>query len=236
MPDPSNRLENLISTGPHAGTLGAFSTGVKLRTQYEHLLWQAIEHNQTSLWASDSRRVVATARYFAAGFFGLEWENTARLHVIPETADLGADTLTPGDTCLNYVNNIDGYGHDYGYKKAGEWRSTYLPAIAERLQVQNPNITFSMEEVYTMQEICGFETLAKGSSPWCDVFTHSEWESFEYARDVLHYYRAGPGNRYGATMGLLWLNATTNLLNAGPDAGPLFFSLCVSLPIPCHSR
>ena len=76
-----------------------------------------------------------------------------------------------------------------------------------------------------MQEMCGFETLVRGSSPWCDVFSHEDWRNFEYARDVIHYYRAGSGNPFGAVMGWLWLNATANLLEAGPGAGTLFFSL-----------
>lgn len=42
-----------------------------------------------------------------------------------------------------------------------------------------------------MQEMCGFEITVRGKSKWCDVFTHEEWLEFEYARDVIHYYRAG---------------------------------------------
>lgn len=76
-----------------------------------------------------------------------------------------------------------------------------------------------------MQEICGFETLARGSSPWCKVFTQEEWLQFEYARDVIHYFRTGPGNPYGMAMGWLWLNTTANLIHLGPEvAGPIFFS------------
>ena len=76
-----------------------------------------------------------------------------------------------------------------------------------------------------MQEMCGFETTVKGSSKWCDAFTKDEWLNFEYARDVIHYYRAGQGNGYGRTLGWLWVNATANLIKRGPDAGPVFFSL-----------
>lgn len=224
MPEPSKRLENLVPTGPYAGTLEAFETGTKLRGRYEHLLYQALEQNQTSLWASGSKRVIDTARYFATGFYGIDWEDTATLHVIPETSDLGADTLTAGDTCKNYAENIDTKGHDYGYKMLGDFQSSYLPSIADRLHSQNPKITFTNAEIYIMQEMCGFEILSKGKSPWCDVFTHAEWRQFEYARDVLHYYRAGAGNKYGANMGWLLLNATTNLLSQGPEAGPLYFS------------
>jgi len=144
--------------------------------------------------------------------------------IIPETSDLGADTLTPGDTCLDYANNIDDRGHDYGARQLAVFRSTYLPVIAHRFLEDNPELPFTDDEVYAMQEICGFETIAKGSSPWCDAFSHKEWESFEYARDLLHYYRSGPGNPYGAAMGWLWLNAAANLLRPGSEAGELFFS------------
>lgn len=223
--DPANQLESLVATGPNAGTLDAFSTGVKLRTRYEDLLTAALERNQTTFWASDSGRVIDTAKYFAAGFFGIEWRGTSALEVIPEASDLGADTLTPGDTCYKYAEDVDSRGHDYGRKRLLKFRSTYLPAIATRLQEQNPNITFTRDEIYSMQEMCGFETIVKGSSDWCNVFTRDEWESFEYARDVIHYYRAGPGNPYSVTMGWPWLNATTNILRQGPEAGPLYFSL-----------
>lgn len=77
-----------------------------------------------------------------------------------------------------------------------------------------------------MQEMCGFETLARGSSPWCDVFTHDEWENFEYVRDVLHFYRTGPGNPYSKAMGSLWADATAKLLaRGGEQAGELFLSV-----------
>ncbi|GAM82530.1 hypothetical protein ANO11243_005120 [Dothideomycetidae sp. 11243] len=225
MPDPGARLDNLVPVGPYAGTLEAFHTGIKLRTRYESLVEEAVALGQTNLWASGSKRVEETAKYFAAGLYGLNWTNIATLHVIPETMDLGADTLTPGDTCTAYRDNIDDFGHDYGYHKLNEWKATYLPPIASRLATLAPEISFTIHEIYTMQEMCGFETLARGNSPWCDLFTRSEWEHFEYARDLLHFYRAGAGNRYGPTMGWLYLNATTELLMSDPeDVGRLFFS------------
>ncbi|KAK5129021.1 hypothetical protein LTR85_000354 [Meristemomyces frigidus] len=224
MADPAQRFENLVATGPFAGTLEAFAAGVKLRTRYEHLLEEALAGNQTSLWTCGSRRDIETAEYFGAGFFGIDWEQKARLHVISETPDHGANTLTPGRTCRNYRYNFDEYGHDYGIRKLYEWRRAYLPPIIKRLAKQNPNLIFTEAEVYSMQELCGFETIAKGDSMWCDVFSHEDWESFEYARDLLHYYRAGPGNPYSGAMGWLWLNATAHLLRQGPAAGPLYLS------------
>lgn len=224
--DPQRHFDQLTTTGPYAGTLNAFTTGVKLRSRYEHLLPRRLSgRRKTNFWASDCTRVIDTARYFAAGFFGLNWQDTATLHVIPETEDRGGDTLTPGDTCLKYIDDVE-HGHDQGAVKLAQFRATYLGAVRRRLKQQNPGIEFTDDEVYAMQEMCGFETTVRGSSMWCDVFTKDEWLSFEYARDVIHYYRAGPGTkRYGAAMGWLWLNATANLMAEGPEAGPLFFSL-----------
>jgi acid phosphatase len=167
--------------------------------------------------------VIDTARHFGAGFFGLDWELNADLEIISEGSELGADTLTPGDTCLKYVDDEEA-GHEFGYTALELFRSTYLGDLRRRLLEQNPEVDFSEEEIYAMQEMCGFEITVRGSSQWCDVFTQDEFLSFEYARDILHYYRAGPGTKYGSTMGWLWLNATKNLMLQGPEAGPFFFS------------
>lgn len=110
-----------------------------------------------------------------------------------------------------------------------KYRATYLGDISKRLSKENEGFNFTDEEIYSMQETCGFETTVRGTSQWCDVFTQDEWLSFEYARDIIHYYRAGPGNKYAKSMGWLWLNATANLIAEGPEsAGPLYFSLYVA--------
>ncbi|KAI7339633.1 phosphoglycerate mutase-like protein [Hortaea werneckii] len=225
MRNPAQRFENLVATGAYAGTLEAFATGVKLKSRYEHLLDDALARKQTTFWASGSKRVIETAKYFGAGFFGVDWPVFADLQVIPETRKRRTSTLTPGKSCRKYGDNVDGYGHDYGARMLYNWRSQYLPPIVARLQRENPGISFTEAHVYSMQELCGFETIALGSSPWCGVFTEEELESFEYARDLLHYYKAGPGNPYSGAMGMLWLNATANLLKEGPEkAGSLFLS------------
>lgn len=211
--------------GPYAGTLSAFRAGTRFRTRYLHLLSPEGSHYKIDLWASSTQRVVDTARYFVTGLFGLDWaDEKAALHLIPNSPERGTNTLTPQNTCLRYRWDTE-LGRDYGRSQLTSFTATYLPVIRARFREQNPSIEFTDREVYIMQEICGFETLARGTSPWCKAFSHEDWRNFEYARDVGHYYRAGPGNRYGATMGWLWLNATASLLRQGPEAGKMFFSL-----------
>lgn len=221
--NPSRDFGQLTRTGPYAGTLGAFTSGVRFGTRYSELI-----PNDATLrfWASDSQRVIDSARYFASGLFGLDWETSrkAELQIIPETFERGADTLTPGDTCREYLDSEQ--GHDLGAAMLARFQEAYTPGIAERLVQDNPALGgLEAWEVYGMQEMCGFEIMVRGLSPWCDLFSRQEWHSFEYARDLLLYYRAGPGNAYSATLGWLYLNATASLLSAGPDAGTLFLSL-----------
>jgi len=91
---PNQHFEQLTTTGPYAGVLEAFTTGVKLGTRYNHL-WNSSSPNVTHLWASESGRVIDTARHFSAGFFGLE-SKLAKVIVVSEAEDRGGDTLTPG--------------------------------------------------------------------------------------------------------------------------------------------
>lgn len=103
----------------------------------------------------------------------IELDEQVPTYSASRTSDLGADTLTPGDTCLKYVNDVE-LGHDNGYTQLSAFRSIYLPSIVTRLRKGNPAMTFTTSEVYSMQEMCGFEILVRGSSPWCNVFTQED--------------------------------------------------------------
>lgn len=227
---PQADFDQLTRSGLHAGTLAAFTTGVKLRTRYGHLLDHHFQRqNVLNLWAGDSERVIETAQHFAAGLLGLDWTSKATLHVIPETLATGGNTLTPGKACLAYQQDIE-FGREGGYAALAKFTDATFPRTAARLQKLintkgSTSVKLSTVDIYAMQELCGFEILTRGSSPWCDVFTREEWERFAYARDLLHFYRAGPGGKYSHAMGALYLNATAELMLQGPDAGPLFFSL-----------
>jgi len=204
-------FENLTTEGPYAGTKQAHKTGRTLRSRYGHLVSRT---RPTRFWSCSSPRDVETARHFAHGFFGPRWETdgSAHLQIIPEAPRQGADTLTPGDTCFRYRTD-DTEGHDLGYHKLSYWQPLFAQPIIERLTPLSGGVLLTPVDIYSMMEMCGFEILARGYSPWCAVFTQDEWLQFEYARDLLHFYRAGPGNQYAGAMGWLWLNATQELMS-----------------------
>lgn len=39
----------------------------------------------------------------------------------------------------------------------------------------------TIEDVYTLQQMCAYETVAIGYSRFCELFTQEEWEGFDYA-------------------------------------------------------
>ena len=109
------------------------------------------------------------------GFFGANWSTNyaAEVHIIPETPNRGADTLTPGITCLRYVEDKS-FGHEQGYSKLDLWQDEFAKPIARRLLADSGGFAFSSLDIYSLMEICGFETLVRGESPWCDVFPREE--------------------------------------------------------------
>lgn len=102
--EPGKHFEQLTTTGPYAGVLEAFTTGVKLHTRYGQL-WNDTAHGATKVWASGCDRVIDTAKYFSAGFFGLEHKRI-KLEIVSEDAARGGDTLTPGYAAFLYTSRV----------------------------------------------------------------------------------------------------------------------------------
>jgi hypothetical protein len=77
-----------------------------------------------------------------------------------------------------------------------------------------------------MQEMCGYETVIRGSSPFCslELFAPNEWLGFEYANDLMYFQNTGYGNELSGVIGLPWLNATANLLLADDASQDVYAS------------
>ncbi|ODQ56190.1 acid phosphatase [Saitoella complicata NRRL Y-17804] len=214
---PDLQVEQLTLSGPYAGSADLFRRGALFRARYQHL------HNVTSstkhkVFASDDNRVIDSAKYFIQGFFGLHYEDTANLVVIPEDPELGADSLTPAPACPKWSGSA-------GAEASQAFEKTYEGPIADRLNDMSPGFNFTHQDVVIMQDLCGYDLNILGISPWCQIFTQEEWLLHEYTRDVWAYYHSGYGqsvNRDGA-LGVPWALATTDLLKQGSDAGSLFF-------------
>lgn len=86
-------------------------------------------------------------------------------------------------------------------------QSVYTKPIIERLKNQAPGFNFTADDIVGMQQLCGYETVIRGASPFCslDVFSSNDWLSFEYMNDIMYFYNAGYGNEISGVLGYPWL-------------------------------
>jgi len=90
----------------------------------------------------------------------------------------------------------------------------YTKPILSRFRAEIPNFNWTEDDIVGMQELCGYETVIRGSSPFCSLslFTPDEWLGFEYMNDIMYHHNTGYGNPISGVLGWPWVNATSQLL------------------------
>ncbi|KAF1981533.1 phosphoglycerate mutase-like protein [Aulographum hederae CBS 113979] len=125
-------------------------------------------------------RMIQSAEYFLAGFFGLRWPDNATLEVIIEEPNF--NNSLAGYFACNNSNLPVSTGGTNATKK---WASVYLADALERLQgMIDPPDAINITDVYNFQSLCAYETVALGYSSFCDLFTFEEWQGYEYSVDI----------------------------------------------------
>lgn len=169
------------------------------------------------VWTSTAERTVQSARGFVRG---LEMDdNTINLVEIPEGKEDGADSLTPYKSCKGYTAAA-------GAEQQRKYVDLYTAPIIARLKSLAPGFNFTSDDVTAMQAMCGYDTVIRGSSPFCstDLFSPDEWLQFEYGQDIQYHYNTGYGSPYAGAIGFPWVNATMNLLAADTSAQDMYVS------------
>jgi hypothetical protein len=126
-------------------------------------------------------RMVESAEYFLAGFFGLSWTENA-------TLVLARENLTGifNNSLAGYQNcpNSNTYRSTGGNNATKIWSNVYLANATERLGAQAPGFNWTITDSYNAQSMCAYETVALGYSAFCGLFTYEEWEGYEYSIDL----------------------------------------------------
>lgn len=147
-----------------------FDSGSLHQYSYGHLY----NNNGSKIIARSTTedRMTQSAEYFLAGFFGLQWPQNATLELIIE-GDGFNNSLAGYDNCPN-SNNPQSNG---GTNASTAWQSVYLANATTRIQKMiSPSSLITLSDVYTMQSLCAYETVALGYSAFCDLFTYPEWQ------------------------------------------------------------
>jgi acid phosphatase len=126
--------------------------------------------NANVILASGEDRVIESAQWFGAGYFGRDF-NPSSVAVLPED-NTTISYLTPQETCPKWP----------GVTFLSPYSAASIPPIMKRLNAAVPAVNFSATDVLGAFLDCPFDLSEKGPgrAPWCEVFTKDEWAIYEY--------------------------------------------------------
>ncbi|KAF1353917.1 histidine phosphatase superfamily [Delphinella strobiligena] len=190
-PISSSEIEKLSKIGQ----LEAFKLGIDVSDRYTHFKQPA------KVWSSTAERTLASAKSFISGL--VTQTNLTQLVQVSESSEEGADSLTPYEGCPAYSSSR-------GSSQSSTYQTLYTASILFRFRAAIPNFNWTAADITGMFELCGYETVIRGSSPFCDLplFSANEWLQFEYANDIMYFQNTGYGNPISGVIGYPWVNAT----------------------------
>lgn len=152
------------------GQLEAFQLGLDIENRYPTFRQPA------KVWASTAERTVKSAQSFIQGL--VTNANATTLIQVSEAEAEGADSLTPYEGCPAYSSSR-------GSSQSEVFLDIYTKPILSRFRAEIPHFNWTADDIVGMQELCGYETVIRGSSPFCSLslFTPDEWLGFEYMND-----------------------------------------------------
>ncbi|KAI0665367.1 phosphoglycerate mutase-like protein [Trametes maxima] len=176
-----------------------FDLGVSMRLKYGFLLHNFTATNTLPVFRTESQdRMLASAHNFALGFFGYPLDGQYQQLVTIEDHGFN-NTLAPSKTCRNAHAPSRG---DRAVPFVRAWGAWYLRGALTRLAPQIEGFELTLEDVYVMQQLCAYETVAIGYSKFCELFTEEEWEGFDYAVDLYFWYNSAFGSPVARAQGV----------------------------------
>lgn len=148
-------------------------------------------------------RMLKSAEYFMAGFFGLDWTQNATIEVIIE-ADGFNNSLAGYLNCNNSKTEVNAGG----LVATDVWQNIYLQNATARLQAMIKGYKWTIADSYAAQTLCPYETIAYGYSPFCSLFTYEEHEHFSYSIDLMFAGESAFQSPVGRAVGLGYVQET----------------------------
>lgn len=152
-----------------------------------------------------------SALNFAAGFFGLPFESRYRQLIVIESKGFN-NTLAPYHTC----KNGEEAGKTYTQQILANWSEIYLAEALPRLQANLTGYQLTFQDLVSMQQLCAYETVSLGWSPFCQIFTPEEFKGFAYYSDLLFWYAYSFGAPSAAAIGKGWVEELVSRLTRTP--------------------
>lgn len=181
-----------------------FDRGTRDYYQYADLLPK--DGRKLVARSTTQHRMHESARYYLSGFFGLDWEEQARLDLQIEYTGIN-NTLAGYFACPK--SDYRTRESFMGTQAVKTWTDIYLKDAAARLnKMQLSGMTWTPADARYAQSLCAYETVALGYSPFCALFTFEEWEGYEYSVDLEFSGNYGFGSPVGRASGAGWVQET----------------------------
>ncbi|TMW61458.1 hypothetical protein Poli38472_012649 [Pythium oligandrum] len=199
--DPS-QVENITMRGLEEGV----TFGKALQANYSQLF-----NDRQTTWSGSVERVQLSAKSYMEGYFGTDVKasNYSNLVISPsKDYSLGGNTLTPIDTCPNFIKE------SLADEPQATFRKTWLPESAARLEKLWPGFGFTDDNVLGIMDLCIYEMnfLGEQQRRFCNLFTDEEWQNYGYHKDIGYYYGSGYGNPLARTVGFPYIEAVAKLM------------------------
>ncbi|EIW53780.1 phosphoglycerate mutase-like protein [Trametes versicolor FP-101664 SS1] len=190
-----------------------YDLGVSMRMKYGFLLHNFTESNTLPVFRTESQdRMLSSALNFALGFFGHPLDGKYQQLITIEEHGFN-NTLAPSKTCTNSHDHAKG---DRGTPYVRQWAEIYLRDALVRLRAQITGVDLVIEDAYTMQQLCAYETVALGYSKFCELFTPAEWEGFDYSVDLHFWYSSAFGSPVARGLGIGYVQELVARLSHTP--------------------
>ncbi|WWC64640.1 uncharacterized protein I303_107251 [Kwoniella dejecticola CBS 10117] len=174
------------------------------------------------VWTASSTRDIDTAKSYIKGGFpshqsGHDGEGdgeVVQLIQVPNKAKDWDRSLTPHKAC-------DTFDKKPSLEPANKWLAVYAPKVIDRLKAIVPEFAEELvdQDILAMQMLCGYESIAVGSSHFCQAFTDEEWLDVEYYFDVRFHYMMGYGSHLSPYLGMPWVKTAKHLLSGKDTDG-----------------
>ncbi|KAK1778575.1 histidine phosphatase superfamily [Copromyces sp. CBS 386.78] len=213
------------------------NSGIKFYRRYASLIRDYTDPESLPfVRASGQERVIDSAANFTTGFYSaLLADKNPPASFLPlprEGMLIISEAITANNTmhhglCRAFEDSTT------GDLAQAEFIAANFPPITARLNTHFKGVTLSDTDVLSLMDLCPFDTVAyppsslttsssvgsknnKRISPFCTLFTPSDFTIYDYVQSLGKYYGYGPGNSLAATQGVGYVNELLARLTRSP--------------------
>lgn len=193
-----------------AGQQEMVNSGMQFFNRYTALA----QNNTPFVRSASQQRVIESAQKWLSGLAqSLNTQPQPINLIIPESSSEN-NTLSH-DSCPAADKSS---ANEAGDKVIKQWVEKFVPSIKDRVN-SKLGTDLSKSEIISLMDLCPYDTIAQPLaqvSPFCQLFSHKEWQSYDYYQSLGKWYGFGMGNPLGPTQGVGYVNELLARLTGQP--------------------